>query len=123
MAINDETITGLRAAAISGDAQSAYELARLLCLVPFDPADRAPGYEGGQSWPEEHWSRAIFGEACFGCAGHDPARRASGAADRPLADVLEYSPDAAEHDATSTHGSARRKNSSPAYERPSRPTA
>ncbi|MFE0257715.1 hypothetical protein [Streptomyces sp. NPDC059010] len=60
MTITDGTLTRLRTAATAGDARSAFDLARLLSLVPYDPDDPDSQYEGGQSWPEEDWLRAIL---------------------------------------------------------------
>lgn len=53
MAITDETITGLRTAAVAGDAGAALQLGRLLCLTAADPQG-----SGDLTWPEERWLRA-----------------------------------------------------------------
>ncbi|MGV9351205.1 hypothetical protein ACWDSD_42125 [Streptomyces spiralis] len=60
MAITDETIKRLRAAATAGDPDAARELGRLLCMLRSDSLEHLmdPGFL--LTWPEERWLRAAL---------------------------------------------------------------
>lgn len=60
MAITDETIKRLRAAATAGDPDAARELGRLLCMLRSDSLEHLmdPGFL--LTWPEEQWLRAAL---------------------------------------------------------------
>ncbi|MWA04987.1 hypothetical protein F8568_032405 [Actinomadura sp. LD22] len=60
MAITEETITRLRAAATAGDPDAARELGRLLCMLRSDSLERLRDPEFLLTWPEEPWLRAAL---------------------------------------------------------------
>ncbi|MEV0390979.1 hypothetical protein [Nonomuraea sp. NPDC050643] len=60
MAITEETITRLRAAATGGDPDAARELGRLLCLLRTDSLEVAGDGDFLATWPEEPWLRAAL---------------------------------------------------------------
>ena len=60
MAITEEMITRLRAAATAGDPDAARELGRLLCMLRTDSREHIMDGEYVAAWPEEPWLRAAL---------------------------------------------------------------
>jgi hypothetical protein len=60
MAINEDTITRLRAAAVAGNPDAARELGRLLRMLRTDSLEDAMDSDFLATWPEEPWLRAAL---------------------------------------------------------------
>ncbi|WP_433515297.1 hypothetical protein ACQP2T_06570 [Nonomuraea sp. CA-143628] len=60
MAVTEELISRLRAAATAGDPDSARELGRLLCMLRADSLEELMNGEFLATWPEEPWLRAAM---------------------------------------------------------------
>ncbi|MFC7831081.1 hypothetical protein [Streptomyces sp. NPDC057375] len=60
MAITDETINRLRAAATAGDPSVARELGRLLCMLRSDSLEHLMNPDFVLTWPEERWLRVAL---------------------------------------------------------------
>ncbi|MFI7147950.1 hypothetical protein ACIBO2_23810 [Nonomuraea sp. NPDC050022] len=60
MAITEELVTRLRAAATAGDPDAARELGRLLCMLRTDSREGIMDGEFLAAWPEEPWLRAAL---------------------------------------------------------------
>lgn len=60
MAVTDETIEMLRAAATAGDPDAARELGRLLCMLRSDSLEQHMNPDFVLTWPEEQWLRAAL---------------------------------------------------------------
>ncbi|BBJ37797.1 hypothetical protein SSPO_005150 [Streptomyces antimycoticus] len=60
MAITDETIKRLRAAAAAGGPDAARELGRLLCMLRSDSLEHLRNPDFLLTWPEEQWLRAAL---------------------------------------------------------------